>query len=1030
MPCGSSVRGRDPSFAEAASEDETAGSAGEQAMTRKKARQAPPARRTRKPQAARPDDRATASPRGARPVRSADPGRPVTIVGIGASAGGLDAFTTVLRTLPARPGFAIVFVQHLAPQHESALVTLLSGQTALPVVQVNEGMQVKPNQVYVIPPNAQMVISGRALHITPRPGDRTQYTPVDAFFLSLARAAGRRAIGVILSGTASDGAIGIREIKAAGGTTIVQTPESAKYDGMPRAALASGMVDLALTPEQIGPALTQLARETHVPKVAPAPETEITDEQLSDVFDLLRAAHAVDFRHYKHPTIKRRLFRRMALHRVNDVGEYLKLLQTDGNELRNLYRDLLIQVTRFFREPESFDAITREVLPAILEHRTGDRPIRAWVSGCSTGEEAYSLAIILLEFLAKQQSNARVQIFATDVSETAIEQARAGVYPPAIENDVGADRLRRFFTKSDGGYRVSKMIRDLVVFARQDLVRDPPFSRLDLILCRNVLIYMDLPLQKKLLSVFHGALNTDGFLVLGQAETVGGQATLFSVVDKKFRVHRKRATAVAPTMLHSVENPATAPTNKKPRTDAPAAEKALQAEVNRIINDRFAPPGVVVDSDLQIVQFRGQTGSFLEPAPGEASLSLLKMTREGLLYGLRSAIQRARKSRGPVRRSGLQVRSGKHWIHVDVEVIPLTATARAHFLVLFHEREGKGQSRKAAAESITPQGREKVRPQINLLQRELAASREYMQSIIQELEAANEELQSANEEILSSNEELQSTNEELDTAKEELQSTNEELNTVNEELHGRNEELASLNSDLVNLLASVQIAIVIVGADLRIRRFTPMAEKVLNLIPADIDRSIAHINPNLEGAHLEELIAECIDGIIPVEREVRDRQGRWYALRVRPYRTPENRIDGAVLALFDVDTPKRHEAYARSAMDLADALVQAAPEAMAVLDSGLHIRSANPGFVTLCQLPPDGFHDRLLTELGTSSVGFEQLAIKAGASESRPLMTVQLQPAPAAQPVELVARIFPGPGAAGQLILLTAKNPDAVTAGR
>ena len=601
-----------------------------------------------------------------------------------------------------------------------------------------------------------------------------------------------------------------------------------------------------------------------------------------------------------------------------------------------------------------------------MENRRPDQPIRVWVSGCATGEEAYSLAITLVEFLQRVDADTRIQIFATDVSEAAIEHARAGIYAASIEADVSSERLRRFFTRPDGGYRVTKMIRDLCVFARQDLTRDPPFSRLDLILCRNVLIYMDGALQKKLLSVFHYALNPHGFLMLGQAETVGAQATLFSVADKKFRIHRKKVSSELPSMTFPVGHAVAGLPRRKASPEPPGAEKALQMEVSRVILDRYAPAGVVVDGDMQIVQFRGQTGAFLEPAPGDASLNLLKMAREGLLYGLRAALHSARKSRSAASRDGLQVQVGDEWMPVRVDVVPLTAAGRPHYLVLFEDGAGKridasGKSaRKRPGPRVTTRERSS---QVELLQRELAASREYLQSIIQELEAANEELQSANEEILSSNEELQSTNEELDTAKEELQSTNEELNTVNEELHGRNDELSRVNSDLINLVGSVQIAIVIVSSDLRIRRFTPMAEKVLNLIPADLDRSIGHINPNIECPNLEQLIADCIDTVSPIEREVQDRQGRWYSLRIRPYKNVDNKIDGAVLALFDVDVPKRSEERVRLAAEFASAALQVASTPMAVLTGDLRIRSINAAFADLLGLTAEQATDRSLDEV-------------------------------------------------------------------
>ena len=959
-----------------------------------------------------------------------------TIVGVGASAGGFEAFGALLRKVPADADLAIVFVQHLAPQHDSALVELLAPHSPLPVVQVTEGVRVQRGHVYVIPPNMRLSISGRQLHLTPRPQDRSQYTPIDAFFSSLAQSARQRCIGVILSGTASDGAEGVSRINAAGGVTIAQSPDSAKYDGMPRAAIATGFVDVVLPPEEIGQKLAELARAPRQNRVSPAvPDVEIAAEQLRQIFDLLRPASGVDFRHYKLPTIKRRVFRRMALRRLSDLDDYIRLLRSDGDEIRSLYQDLLIHVTRFFREPESFEALARYVFPAIVENRPREMPIRVWVSGCATGEEAYSTAICLVEFLAKRQLDYRVQIFATDVSETAIEQARTGMYPQGIEAEVSADRLRRFFSKDDGGYQITKMIRDLCIFARQDLTKDPPFSRLDLILCRNVLIYMDVLLQKKLLSVFHYALNANGFLVLGQAETVGAQATLFSLEDKKHRIHRKRPGAAPATMSFPVDAGAVSPAAKRPPSELPNLERLLQAEVSRVLNDRFAPPAVVVDSDLEIVQFRGQTGAFLEPAPGQASLSLMKMAKEGLLYGLRSALTAARKSRSPVRRANLQVRSGQRWTRVDIEVIPLTAAGRVHFLVLFDQHmDRRVDAEEGAATTATkPVDGKSRESQVRSLERELAASREYLQSVIQELEAANEELQSANEEILSSNEELQSTNEELDTAKEELQSTNEELNTLNEELHGRNDELSRVNSDLVNLLASVQIAIVIVGDDMRVRRFTPMAEKVLNLIPSDVGRAIGQINPNIEGASLEDLIAECIESISVIEREVRDRQGRWYALRIRPYRSADNRIDGAVVALFDVDAPKRYEASVRSATDLAEAILRSSTRPTALLGSEWRLRSANADFLNLLRLPQNGFEDKVLTDVVELLRGREELEGAASAHDETPTMTVPLEVRPrhVSGSVRLTARVFPAfDGNPGRLVLLTADTEEAGAAGK
>jgi two-component system CheB/CheR fusion protein len=519
-----------------------------------------------------------------------------------------------------------------------------------------------------------------------------------------------------------------------------------------------------------------------------------------------------------------------------------------------------------------------------------------WVAGCATGEEAYSLAIVVHETLGSVEG---VQIFGTDVSETAITVARQGLYSESIAADVSPERLRRFFNKVDGGYRVSKALRDVCVFARQDLTRDPPFSRLDLICCRNVLIYMDGTLQRKLLSMFHFALKADAFLVLGHAESIGYSSELFSMASKKHRVYRKKAAIVAAPRI-DLFRPSSQPAGANVQTlGAHNQTRVVMNEANRIVMERYAPPSVLVDQNFQVVQFNGQTGPFLEPSPGEPSFNILKLAREGLLHGLRTALHAARRTRKPARQPSLRVRNGMDFQDVDLEVLPVIRRSQPFYLVVFEAAKAPGQPGKRSKPERAARKRPS-RDRFGKLEEELAATREYLQSTIQEIEAANEELQSANEEILSSNEELQSTNEELDTAKEELQSTNEELNTVNDELQSRNEELTRVNADLVNLLASVQIAIVIVSRDLRIRRFTPMAEKKFNLIASDVGRPFAQISSTLHGAELVSLVTETIDTVSPVERTVRDVNGEEYLLRIRPYTTPDNRIDGAVIALFDL----------------------------------------------------------------------------------------------------------------------------------
>ena len=895
------------------------------------------------------------------------------VVGIGASAGGLEACTQLLQALPPDLGAPVILVQHLSPSHDSVLAELLGSSCRMPVITVDDAMPIQPNHVYVVPPNSQMGILDGKLHLIRRPHDASQYKPVDFFFRALAGWAQTQAIGVVLSGTDSDGTAGLREIKGAGGTTIAQDPKTAKYDGMPRSAINSGMVDLVLPPREIAHELQRIARH---PLLAPQPAAPAMSEAMQDedafhrLFKLLRNATGVDFTQYKQPTIRRRLGRRLVLHKLSNLEQYLRFLEQTPGEISALQQDILIHVTRFFRDAGTFELLAQRVFPQITVDRDAETPVRIWVPGCSTGEEAYSIAIALLEFLGERAGSVPIQVFATDVSEKAIGNARDGVFPDSIAIDVSPERLARFFTRGASGYRINKQVRELCVFARQDLTRDPPFSRLDLIACRNVLIYLGPALQRKLMNVFHYALKPGAFLMLGSAETIGAHSELFATAEQRHRLYVKRESGAQPEVDFKQYAPRPAqPGAKRPQGDQDLPTINLQKEAVRLLLNRYAPPGVVVDDDLQIIQFRGQVGAFLEPAPGEASLNLLKMAREGLLYGLRTALHKVRQSNEPVRKERLRVTHDGQVREVNLEVIPLVAPGQPrHFLVTFQDITQPAQpktprpARKAAgAASRGGGGRQR---QAARLQEELAASREYLQTIIQDLEAANEELQAANEEILSSNEELQSTNEELDTAREELQSTNEEIHTVNDELQGRNEELGRLNSDLVNLLGSVQIAIVMVSGDLRIRRFTPMAEKALNLIPTDVGRPISDIHPNIDCPELEELIHEAMDSVSAQEREVQDRQGKWYALRIRPYKNLENRIDGAVLALFDIDAVREKEQEAREARQFAEDIVQTLRAPLLVLDGKLRVKQANRAFYDAFHVTPTGTEAVSLFELG------------------------------------------------------------------
>lgn len=907
---------------------------------------------------------------GAKRTASATSRRPIAVAGVGASAGGLEAFTQLLRGLPPKPGMALVLVQHLSPTHESALPELLSKVTKLPVHVASHGAAIVANHVYVVPPNAELTIVDGCLRLSPRPSDRTQYTPIDVFFRSLAEWGQARALGVLLSGTSSDGVAGLREIRANGGTVLVQDPESAGQDVMPRAAISAGVADLVLPPRQLAAALVRLVSNPLLSSREMAPTlvevANFAEPQLRRIFMLLRRTSGVDFSHYKEPTIRRRLHRRLLLHKLTDVDQYIKLLEDDAAEVQNLYQDLLIQVTRFFREPDSYVALAEKVFPRLTDGRRSDVPIRIWIPGCSTGEEAYSVAMALLEYLGDRAGATPIQVFATDVSDRAIERARAGIYPESIVEDVSAQRLRRFFVKIDGAYQITKAVRDLCVFAHQDLTRDPPFSKLDLIVCRNVLIYLDPELHKKLLLLFHYALKSPGYLMLGRAESAGPQSDLFALFEKKHRIFLRKPSLGRKDMDFSAVSAGVLknPVERKP-AGSPHDATDVQSEATRILISRYAPPGVIVDGDLRIVQTRGQTGAFLELAPGEPTLNLFKMLREGLLYGVRAALNEARKAGQVARKAGIKIRSEGHLHNVDVEVIPLGTTlpAERHYLVLFNRSDGEpGRADKTAPRPTAAaggKGSRRGKPadkharaalaaqddmRIGELQQELAASREYLQSIIQDLEATNEELQSANEEILSSNEELQSTNEELDTAKEELQSTNEEINTVNEELQSTNDELSRANDDLINLLAGVQIAIVFVTNDLRIRRFTPLAEKSLNMIASDVGRPIGNIRPNIDCPDLEALIKDAIDNVTVKEREVQDREGNWMLLRIRPYKSVENRIDGAVIVVLDIDALRKHEQRSLQAQGLVAAIADTLDRPLVVVDSDLRVAATNQAF--------------------------------------------------------------------------------------
>lgn len=900
------------------------------------------------------------------------------IVGIGASAGGLEAFTQLLQNLPNDTGMAFVLVQHLDPDHESALTQLLSRTASMTVSEVTDGMVVAPNRVYVIPPNACMEIAKGVLKLRPRDKASGAHLSIDVFFESLAHDQQERAIGVILSGTASDGTQGLEMIKSEGGFTFAQD-DSAKFDSMPRNAMAAGCVDLVLSPKEIAKELARIAKHPliatrrtrsaelssrrvlptrgHEPSgdIETASEHPEEEHAFKKILLLLGNHCGVDFSLYKRNTIERRISRRMVLNKQQALDDYACFLKNNPKELNALYSDVLINVTSFFRNPEAFEELKRKVFPRLLEQRRGDELVRVWTLGCSTGQEAYSIAMVFMEFTANIPRAPKFQVFATDLNDALLEKARHGLYTKSLVADVSPERLRRFFFEEQSGFRISKALREMCVFARQNVLSDPPFSRMDLISCRNLLIYIEPELQKKILPTFHYALKPEGFLFLGASESVGGFANLFEPVDKKQKIFsRKLGTLLAYQLPVSYGHPAEKKrvAAAKPGTDLDPLRVELNAqrEADRVMVNQFAPPSVLINAELEVLQFRGSTSAFLEPPNGKASFNVLKMAREDLMLPLRGTINEAKKKNDPVCRKNVRLDDNGRTRLVNIEVIPLKNLKERCYLILFEEapRASAGRSpppRQPVENRSTPRtanARNESR-RFAELERGLAEARDYAQSLQEQHEAANEELQASSEEVQSANEELQSINEELETSKEELESTNEELTTVNEEMANRNTELNRLNNDLSNLHVSINTAIVLLGRDLTIRRFTPLAEKAFNLLPTDVGRSLSGVRHNLDFPKLEEFLTEVIDTVSPREREVQDVEGHWYLLRARPYMTLDNKIDGAVLILIDIDPLKRTEREITEAREYAESIVEIVPPLL-ILDQNLRVVTANKSF--------------------------------------------------------------------------------------
>lgn len=908
------------------------------------------------------------------------------VVAIGASAGGLEAFEHFFTHMPPDTGMAFVIVQHLDPSHKSILAELIRRYTRMEVSQVKDGVMVEPNSVYVIPPNSYMAILNGKLHLlepTEVPGLRT---PIDYFFRSLAEDQREKSICIVMSGTGTEGALGLRAVKGEGGMGMVQDPVTAKYDGMPQSAVATGMADFVLPvnrmPAQlidyVDHARARLRETTKVPSK--------TSDLMDKIFLLVREQTGHDFSLYKRSTILRRIERRMAINRLRKMEDYVRFLQRHPEEAVTLFKELLISVTSFFRDPDAFAALKQKALKKTLRTGPKNRTVRIWVPGCSTGEEAYSITMLAMECMEQLKITRDLQVFATDIYEDAIETARAGIYPRSISVDVTEDRLTRFFSEEESTFRVKKEIRDKIVFAVQNVVNDPPFSKMDLISCRNLMIYLTTDLQRKLITLFHYALRPGGYLFLGTAESLGELGELFTTADRKWKLFVCKESGQGhpdvltfPLLPRETYGPGPAP-----RPPATARGTNYREAVDRWMLDSYSPAGVVVNDQGEILYVHGKTGKYLEPAPGRAApMNVVTMAREGLRLELASAVRKASGLREEMRVGPLRVKTNgdEQPIYLIVKPFSDPAYLRGLHIVVFEdvsEKEYPNQT-PIKAQTLEPANR-----RIEELEKELRSAKEYLQSTIEELETSNEELKSSNEELQSSNEELQSTNEELETSKEELQSVNEELGTVNTELQQKIDELSRASSDMNNLLASTQIATIFLDSDLHVRRFTPKMNDFIPLIQSDVGRPVKHVASSLKYAGLLEDSKQVLKTLIPVEKEVQSENGDWYNMRILPYRTVNNVIDGVVITFADItklqtaiselDGARARElTEAGRSRKYAESIVDTVRHPLLVLDEDLRVCSANKSFYRSFGTNREKIVGKRLYELGEGEWNIQEL---------------------------------------------------------
>ncbi len=837
------------------------------------------------------------------PSAAPSPARGFPVVGIGASAGGLEALELFLKHVPEGSGLALVIIQHLDPTHKGIMVELLQRATSMPVIQTTDRLKIEPNHVYVIPPNKDLSLLHGVLHLLVPTAPRGLRLPIDFFFRSLAEDLGDSSIGVILSGMGTDGTLGLKAIKEKAGLVLVQDPTSAKFDGMPRSAIETGLADFVVPVEELpGKILAYLKHPSRITRADLALEDK-TQSTLEKIFILLRAKTGHDFSLYKKNTVYRRIERRMGLHQIDKISHYVRFLQENPQEVELLFKELLIGVTNFFRDPPAWAQLTEQVLPALLAKHTSGGVLRAWVPGCSTGEEAYSLAMVFKEVVSEQKSASSfsLQVFATDLDPDAIERARQGLYPANIGADVSEERLKRFFSKEEHGYRVGKEVREMVVFAQQNMIKDPPFTKLDLLSCRNLLIYLSPELQKKLLPLFHYSLNPDGVLFLGSAETIGAHTDLFTPLNGKTRLFRRLDAAPRmepidfPASFHAPQ--AVPVRDARPQPRVPESVPNLQSLAEQLLLQRYSPAAVLVSHKGDILFISGRTGKYLEPAAGKANWNVFAMARDGLRHELSGAFQRVQRQKEAISLRGLKVGTNGGVQTVDVTVQQLEAPGALSGMVMIVFSDVVAPS-PAKVPKRTGLGSVSDK-RLSELADELQQAREQAQTTREEMQTSQEELKSSNEELQSTNEELQSTNEELTTSKEEMQSLNEELQTVNHELQSKVDELSRANNDMKNLLNATDIATLFLDEELNVRRFTTQTTKIIKLIPGDVGRPITDITSDLDYPGLTDDAREVLRTLVFKESTISTRDGRWFLVRIMPYRTLENRIDGVVITFSD-----------------------------------------------------------------------------------------------------------------------------------